>query len=539
MAGLLSRSSCAGVLAGLLAVLALSGCGSEQTPISSANSKFKPADASIDASPADGASAPSDRGPAPIEEPDMQQADAAQGSKPRAGGPIKQPAAITVDKLDAASMPNGPPEAIIAYMQQMDGYEPRGITVDAQRADLVRVMNLMIEAGERALTHPEATEPQRVEAATRKLYAIMELAKRGEKNADQQLQAYLARLQKDKSPAVKRIGLMMHFSTEVAKLDNGEVKDPQQLVDLLRMLLEGDDEEHVLFLLGSRMAMTLAQHGHTEAAAEALTLVGNRYKGDSDEEVAVGARQLLKQVKLIELDFLGKRQALFEEPVDPKAPGELVAVMLELLRGSDVDRLEVDYGSHVADILERTEHYEEAQQVLAALDERFQSVEDEQLKAIVEEIVVNGRKRMALLGQTLSITGRTLDGQPLDTSRLQGKVVLIDFWATWCGPCLQEIPNIKRHYELYRDKGFEVIGYNLDERRSDLERFFATQKLPWPTVVSEDDERIGFNSPLADQCGVRSIPFLVLLDQNGKVVALHPQGDMLGKKLAELLGPVE
>src|SRR5690606_19326214 len=118
-------------------------------------------------------------------------------------------------------------------------------------------------------------------------------------------------------------------------------------------------------------------------------------------------------------------------------------------------------------------------------------------------------------------------------------VVLIDFWATWCGPCLQEIPNIKRHYELYRDKGFEVIGYNLDERRSDLERFFATQKLPWPTVVSEDDERIGFNSPLADQCGVRSIPFLVLLDQNGKVVALHPQGDMLGKKLAELLGPVE
>src|SRR5690606_32491672 len=128
------------------------------------------------------------------------------------------------------------------------------------------------------------------------------------------------------------------------------------------------------------------------------------------------------------------------------------------------------------------------QQVLAALDERFQSVEDEQLKAIVEEIVVNGRKRMALLGQTLSITGRTLDGQPLDTSRLQGKVVLIDFWATWCGPCLQEIPNIKRHYELYRDKGFEVIGYNLDERRSDLERFFATQKLPWPTVVSEDDE---------------------------------------------------
>jgi thiol-disulfide isomerase/thioredoxin len=114
---------------------------------------------------------------------------------------------------------------------------------------------------------------------------------------------------------------------------------------------------------------------------------------------------------------------------------------------------------------------------------------------------------------------------------------LVDFWATWCGPCLDEIPNIKKVYDQYKDKGFEVIGYNLDENQEDLQRFFAVQQLPWPTIVSADSEQAGFESPLAVACGVQSIPFLVLLDAEGKVVALHVQGEKLAEKLAELLGP--
>ncbi|HTN74723.1 MAG TPA: TlpA disulfide reductase family protein, partial [Pirellulaceae bacterium] len=152
----------------------------------------------------------------------------------------------------------------------------------------------------------------------------------------------------------------------------------------------------------------------------------------------------------------------------------------------------------------------------------------------VDETVVSGRKRLQLIGKPLPLSGLLLDGQPLDVAALQGKIVLIDFWATWCDPCLAEIPNIKACYEKYHDKGFEVIGYNLDKDRADVDRFFANQKLPWPTVVSDAKGKDGFTSPLAEFCGVKSIPFLVLLDGEGKVIALHTRGERLEKKLAEL-----
>lgn len=506
----------------LAGALVASGCG-ESKPVSSTNSQFKPADLAVEGAPATGEKAAGENGTPVAQAP---------------GGDSK-PQPKTVDKLDEESLPDGPPEAVLSFMRRLDGYQGYGVTREAKRNDVIRVLRLTMEAGDRVLADKEATADERREAAQLKLQAVVNLARRGEPKADEEMLAFAQRLQKDKDQQISRMGRSILFNTQVAQLQNGELEDPQTIVNELKVLLEGEDPDHVVFMIGNQAAMVLNQLGHNDQAVSVLTMLGNKYQNDEDENVAAQAKQLLKQTKLIELDFRGKLTKLMEAEGDPKAAEDVVNTVKTLLAAEDAGAMELSVASQTADILERTEHYDAAKQTIDLIATRFSSTEDEKLAADVKETIEDAHKRLALLGQPLEITGKTLDGQAFDGSSLRGKVVLVDFWATWCGPCLEEIPNIKKYYDLYKDKGFEVIGYNLDDEPQDVERFFASQKLPWTTITSPDDKKLGFSSPLAEQCGVKSIPFLILLDAEGKVIALHTRGEKLGEKLAQLLGPVE
>ena len=143
-----------------------------------------------------------------------------------------------------------------------------------------------------------------------------------------------------------------------------------------------------------------------------------------------------------------------------------------------------------------------------------------------------------MLGKPFAVEGVLIDGAKFDWAAYKGKYVLVNFWATWCGPCMQEIPHVEKYYKLYREKGFEVVGVNLDNEVDRLKQMLSLQPLPWPTVVSPDAGARGFDTPLAVQCGVDAIPFMILLDREGKVLALHVRGERLVQQLAKLLGPV-
>ncbi len=111
----------------------------------------------------------------------------------------------------------------------------------------------------------------------------------------------------------------------------------------------------------------------------------------------------------------------------------------------------------------------------------------------------------------------------------------MDFWATWCSPCIAEIPNVLENYERFHEAGFEVVGVNMDDDPADARNFLEERKLPWVTVISEDDEARGFQDPNCAKYGVSAIPFLVLVGRDGKVDSLHLRGPLLEKRLAELL----
>jgi thiol-disulfide isomerase/thioredoxin len=170
-----------------------------------------------------------------------------------------------------------------------------------------------------------------------------------------------------------------------------------------------------------------------------------------------------------------------------------------------------------------------------------------------KEVVEMGAKfagaarRLELTDKPMLVVGTTLEGKPLDWSKYSGKVVLIDFWATWCGPCRAELPNVVKNYEAYHDRGFEVVGISLDQKREDVEKFLEKEKLPWTIVLDESwnksksagDGDKAASGQLANYYGVFGIPTAILLGKDGKAISLNARGEVLSRELEKAFGPVD
>lgn len=147
--------------------------------------------------------------------------------------------------------------------------------------------------------------------------------------------------------------------------------------------------------------------------------------------------------------------------------------------------------------------------------------------------MIEAGKKTAVGAMAMDFTQNDVDGKPVKLSDFKGKYVLLDFWASWCGPCRGENPNVVKAFNKYKDKGFTVLGVSLD-RENGKEAWLKAIKDDGLTWTHVSDLKFWQNA-VAVQYGIRSIPQNYLIDPTGKIVASNLRGPALDAKLAELL----
>lgn len=143
---------------------------------------------------------------------------------------------------------------------------------------------------------------------------------------------------------------------------------------------------------------------------------------------------------------------------------------------------------------------------------------------------VDSYSRVAAGGDAADFTLASKDGKMISLSSLRGKIVLIDFWASWCGPCRKENPNVVKVYQKYHPKGFEILAVSLDDKKEKWLEAIEKDGLPWYHV----SDLKGWGSEVAGLYGVDAIPYTVLVDKEGKIIAKGLRGKGLEEKLEEL-----
>ncbi len=144
----------------------------------------------------------------------------------------------------------------------------------------------------------------------------------------------------------------------------------------------------------------------------------------------------------------------------------------------------------------------------------------ESIKAVAKQIL-SGEKSYEV-GKPLDLSFVALDGKKINLADMKGKVILLDFWATWCGPCVGEMPNVKATYEKYHADGFEILGISLDESKDDLLKFLIKNQITWPQYFDGKH----WNNDISFRFGIGGIPAEWLIDKKGILRDTNVRGNL-------------
>lgn len=215
-------------------------------------------------------------------------------------------------------------------------------------------------------------------------------------------------------------------------------------------------------------------------------------------------------------------------------PEEIAALLKELQDYFAKEKLAAKHlrmASATVDLINKLDDGDAREKHFATFGEVFAKSSDKELARYGKKLAKKPETQESdLIGKPLELAGNTADGKAFAWEKYRGKVVIVDFWATWCGPCRKEMPNVKALREKLKDKGFEVVGVSVDKDLEALDTYLQENDIPWETLAGDEA------GELATKYGVRGIPTMMLIDQKGNVVAVAHNVAALAPQAEKLLG---
>ncbi|TWT52073.1 Thiol-disulfide oxidoreductase ResA [Thalassoglobus neptunius] len=352
------------------------------------------------------------------------------------------------------------------------------------------------------------------EAETVDVYAVPEGTDANE------LQLYLRKLARTPPPERTPEGILAHL---------------QKMDESFTTILDRDAVDEETYLMAAELRLQvlglLPQFGDNTGALKRAKLIEKLQNDDRAQVKALAARiELQERIgRLPTLPDAAKKELIKE------LAGNLKSATME---NPEELQLAIQGAMQAAQMLDRYGDTENAVFAYDTYTSILKAKNEADLGDLIETLEATAR-RLKLPGNEIEVAGTTLDGSKFNIDQYKGKVVLVDFWATWCGPCIGELPNVKEMYEAYHDKGFEVVGISLDNDREALVEFVKDNDLNWVTLFEEAPELQGWDNPIARYYGISGIPTVILVDQSGKVVNLNARDEVLRTELARLLGPID
>lgn len=170
-------------------------------------------------------------------------------------------------------------------------------------------------------------------------------------------------------------------------------------------------------------------------------------------------------------------------------------------------------------------NFSDAAHARALVDEVLKMPRSEHERAYWEGEALEMRAKLERIGQPVELKFTALDGATVDLKDYLGKVVLLDFWATWCAPCVAGLPKVREIWKKQQASGFEVIGISYDSDRKALETFIGKNSIPWPQFFSD----AGYNAPLVKRFGKPGPPVYWLVGRDGRLAEISAWNDLEAK----------